>query len=205
MCCSFISEPQHGQAFGVGFSGTAVSNEKKIRLTAADELRRPDRFLPSARVRLYLADHEGGILLHKAAKKAFDELGVRKLPSGRRNTPSCYRRKRRRMPNTGVRATRCASCCSTSRTWIVCWAKTSTRRRRKRSMTGNNGHSPRRFAETCSAHFARSRGLRGAAPTSRGEFSRRRKFPQNAKESPLCPACHVCYVCKFGLKITLLS
>ena len=37
--------------------------------------------MPSARVRLYLADHEGGILLHKAAKKAFDELGVRKLPS----------------------------------------------------------------------------------------------------------------------------
>ena len=81
MCCSFISEPQHGQAFGTGFSGTAVSNEKKIRLTAADELRRPDRFLPSARVRLYLADHGGDILLHKAAKKAFDELGVKKLPS----------------------------------------------------------------------------------------------------------------------------
>ena len=37
--------------------------------------------MPSARVRLYLADHEGDILLHKAAKKAFDELGVKKLPS----------------------------------------------------------------------------------------------------------------------------
>ena len=40
-----------------------------------------DRLFPSARVRLYLADHEGDILLHKAAKKAFDELGVKKLPS----------------------------------------------------------------------------------------------------------------------------
>ena len=40
-----------------------------------------DRLLPSARVRLYLADHESDILLHKAAKKAFDELGVKKLPS----------------------------------------------------------------------------------------------------------------------------
>ena len=40
-----------------------------------------DRLFPSARARLYLADHEGDILLHKAAKKAFDELGVRKLPS----------------------------------------------------------------------------------------------------------------------------
>ena len=29
----------------------------------------------------YLAEHEGDILLHKAAKNAFDELGVRKLPS----------------------------------------------------------------------------------------------------------------------------
>ena len=127
----------------------------------------------------YLAEHEGDILLHKAAKKAFDELGVRKLPSGRRNTPSCYRRKRRRMPNTGVRATRCASCCSTSRTWIVCWAKTSARRRRKRSMTGNNGHAPKRFGETRSRASCAFKGVLGALPlTSRGEFSRRRKLPE---------------------------
>ena len=77
MVFRILSEPRYDQAFGVGFSGTAVSNEKKIRLTAADELRRPDRFLPSARVRLYLADHGGDILLHKAAKKAFDELGLK--------------------------------------------------------------------------------------------------------------------------------
>ena len=29
----------------------------------------------------YLTEHEGDILLHKAAKNAFDELGVKKLPS----------------------------------------------------------------------------------------------------------------------------
>ena len=29
----------------------------------------------------YLAEHESDILLHNAAKKAFDELGVKKLPS----------------------------------------------------------------------------------------------------------------------------
>ncbi len=29
----------------------------------------------------YLAEHEGDILLHKAAKKAFDELGVKRLPT----------------------------------------------------------------------------------------------------------------------------
>ena len=209
MCCSFISEPRHGQAFGVGFSGTAVSNEKKIRLTSADELRRPDRFLPSARVRLYLADHEGDILLHKAAKKAFDELGVRKLPSVKslqEEYASCYRRKRRRMPNTGVRAMRCASCCSTSRTWIVCWAKTSARRRRNRSMIASNGHAPKCFAETRSHTFMCVQRVSGALPlTSRGQFFAAAETARKAKWVPLCPACHVCYVCKFGLKITLLS
>jgi len=29
----------------------------------------------------FLAEHEGDIILHKAAKKAFDELGVKKIPS----------------------------------------------------------------------------------------------------------------------------
>ena len=29
----------------------------------------------------YLAEHEGDILLHKAAKNAFDELGLKKLPT----------------------------------------------------------------------------------------------------------------------------
>ena len=29
----------------------------------------------------FLAEHEGEILLHKAAKKAFDELGVKKIPT----------------------------------------------------------------------------------------------------------------------------
>ena len=97
----------------------------------------------------------------------------------RRNTPSCYRRKRRRMPNTGVRATRCASCCSTSRTWIVCWAKTSASRRRKRSMTGNNGHATKRFAETRSHTFMCVQRVSGALPlTSSGQFSRRRKLPE---------------------------
>ena len=40
-----------------------------------------DWLLPSTRTRLHLAEHEGDILLHKAAKKAFDEMGVKKLPS----------------------------------------------------------------------------------------------------------------------------
>ena len=168
MCCSFISEPRYGQAFGAGFSGTAVSNEKIIRLTAADELRRPDRFLPSARVRLYLADHGGDILLHKAAKKAFDELGVKKLPtvkSLQEEYAKLLAEKKRRMPNTGVRAMRCASCCSTSRTWIVCWVKTSARRRRKRSMIASNGHAPKAFRKNAQPHiYVCSKGFRGVTP-----------------------------------------
>ena len=68
----------------------------------------------------------------KAAKKAFDELGVKKLPtvkSLQEEYAKLLSEKRRRMPNTGVRAMRCASCCSTSRTWIVCWVKTSAVRK----------------------------------------------------------------------------
>ena len=31
----------------------------------------------------YLAEHEGDILIHKAAKKAFDDFGLKKLPTVR--------------------------------------------------------------------------------------------------------------------------
>ena len=46
MVFRILSEPRYDQTFGVGFSGTAVSNEKKIRLTAADELRSPRQTFP---------------------------------------------------------------------------------------------------------------------------------------------------------------
>ena len=55
MVFRILSEPRYDQAFGVGFSGAAVSNEKKIRLIAADELRSPRQLFPSARARPYLA------------------------------------------------------------------------------------------------------------------------------------------------------
>lgn len=32
----------------------------------------------------YLADHEGDIILHRAAKKAFDESGLKKIPTVRK-------------------------------------------------------------------------------------------------------------------------
>ena len=70
----------------------------------------------------YLAEHEGDILLHKAAKNAFDELGVKKLPSVKslqEEYAKLLSEKKTAYAPTGVRAMRCASCCSTSRTWIV--------------------------------------------------------------------------------------
>ena len=46
-------------------------------------------------------------------------------------------------------------------------------------MTGNNGHAPKRFAETRSHTFMCVQRVSGALPlTSRGQFSRRRKFPE---------------------------
>ena len=46
-------------------------------------------------------------------------------------------------------------------------------------MTGNNGHAPKRFAETRSHTFMCVQRVSGALPlTSRGEFSRRRKLPE---------------------------
>ncbi len=82
MCCSFISELRYDQAFGVGFpeplSAAKRKNPSYCRRRAAQSA---TGFLPSARVRLYLAEHESDILLHKAAKNAFDELGVKKLPT----------------------------------------------------------------------------------------------------------------------------
>ena len=68
-------------------------------------------------------------------------------------------------------------------------------------MTGNNGHAAKRFCETLSSASCAFKG--GALPlTSRGEFSRRRKFPENAKEGPLCPACRSTFAAfvNLGLK-----
>ena len=116
----------------------------------------------------------------------------------RKNTPSCYRRKRRRMPNTGVRAMRCASCCSTSRTWIVCWSRMSAARKRNRSMIASNGHAPKAFRRNAQPHiYVCSKGFRGAAPDKQRAVFAAAEIARHV--------CYVCYVCKFGLKITLLS
>lgn len=130
----------------------------------------------------FLAEHEGDILLHKAAKKAFDELGVKNLPSVKslqEEYAKLLAEKRRLMPNIAPPVTRCASCCSTSRTWTECWTKMSAARKESRSMTAGNGYAPKRFAETRSRTILCVQRVSGALPlTSRGQFSRRRKLPE---------------------------
>ena len=70
-----------GKPLALVFPGPLSATKRKSVLLPQTSCAVRDRLFPSARVRLYLADHEGDILLHKAAKKAFDELGVKKLPS----------------------------------------------------------------------------------------------------------------------------
>ncbi len=145
----------------------------------------------------YLTEHKGDILLHKAAKNAFDELGVKKLPSVKSLQEEyakllCYRRKRRRMPNIAPPVTRCASCCSTSRTWTRCWARMSAARKENRSMTASNGYAPKRFGETRSRFWKnRSKGFRDAAPDKQRAVFAAAETARKAKWVPLCPAYHV--------------
>ncbi len=55
--------------------------------------------------RKFREEHEEEILLHQAAKNAFDEMGVKKLPKVkelRRSTRNCWRKRKRPMPSTGT-------------------------------------------------------------------------------------------------------
>ena len=126
--------------------------------------------------------------------------------SVRRNTPSCYRRKRRRMPNTGVRAMRCASCCSTSRMWTGCWARMSAARKRNRSMIASNGHAPKAFRRNAQPHiYVCSKGFRGAAPDKQRAVFAAAEIARKAKWVPLCPACQNCVYEKVYYKLLLLA
>ena len=107
------------------------------------------------------------------------------------------------MPNTGVRAMRCASCCSTSRTWTGCWARMSAARKRNRSMIASNGHAPKAFRRNAQPHiYVCSKGFRGAAPDKQRAVFAAAEITRKAKWVPLCPACHVfsrpsqrCFLC----------
>ena len=59
-------------------------------------------------------------------------------------------------------------------------------------MTGNNGHAPKRFAETRSRFWKnRSKGFRGAAPDKQRAVFAAAETARKAKWVPLCPACQV--------------
>ena len=60
----------------------------------------------------YRLEHEDEIALHRAAKQAFDTLGVQKLPPSRAlmcSMRGCLARKRRRMRSTARRGRRCGN------------------------------------------------------------------------------------------------
>ena len=57
-------------------------------------------------------EHEEEILLHQAAKNAFDEMASRSCPrskSCRQNTRNCGKKRKRLMSGTGVRVRKCGS------------------------------------------------------------------------------------------------
>ena len=110
------------------------------------------------------------------------------------------------MPNTSVRAMRCASCCSTSRTWIVCWARMSAARKRNRSMIASNGHAPKAFRRNAQPHiYVCSKGFRGAAPDKQRAVFAAAEIARKAKWVPLCPACQNCVYEKVYYKLLLLA
>ena len=61
--------------------GTRIWKNRKAQQSAGQKPLFPCRRIRLPYSKKYLAEHEGDILLHKAAKNAFDELGVKKLPS----------------------------------------------------------------------------------------------------------------------------
>ena len=96
------------------------------------------------------------------------------------------------MPNTDVRAMRYASCCSTSRTWIVCWVKTRAVRKRNRNMIASNGHAPKAFRRNAQPHiYVCSKGFRDAASDKQRAVFAAAEIARKAKWVPLCIACQV--------------
>lgn len=60
-----------------------------------------------------LAEHEADILIHKAAKNAFDNMGVKKLPtvkSLQTEYAEVLEEKKKTMPNIGAPVKKCGSC-----------------------------------------------------------------------------------------------
>ncbi len=68
----------------------------------------------------FLAEHEADILLHKAAKQAFDDLGIKKLPtvkSLQAEYATLLEGKKKTMPSTGDPARKCGNCWPQKPTW----------------------------------------------------------------------------------------
>ena len=118
----------------------------------------------------------------KAAKKAFDELGVKRLPSvkslqeeyakllsEKKAAYAEYRRSRDEMRELLLH----------KQNVDRMLGKNERSEERNRSMTASNGYAPKRFGETRSRTILCVQRVSGALPlTSRGEFSQWRKLPK---------------------------
>ena len=122
----------------------------------------------------YLAAHEDDIIIHKAAKRAFDEAGLKKLPTVKSlnvDTLNFWHRRKRPMPSTLRQKKRCGICLSTRPMSSISWA---WRNRRKRESKRPSARARGKIApERCVAADAnlRNRGL-GAGATNKqiGDF-----------------------------------
>lgn len=86
----------------------------------------------------YLAEHESDIILHKAAKKAFDELGLKKLPTVKTlQTEYAALLAEKKSAYAGYNAAqtgRCVPCSFIRQTRSIFWVSTVRKKTVKRSV-----------------------------------------------------------------------
>lgn len=121
--------------------------------------------------RKYLAEHESDILLHRAAKKTFNDLGLKSCPPSRacrRNMQSCWRRKKPPTRNIGRPVMKCGSCLLSSPMWTEFSARTRARPRKKKNRSGVDRFCSQ-ASEGCAASSGTElfRGIGGSPATSK--------------------------------------
>ena len=186
-------------------------NAAQKRLTQIDVLRRHvlnyartrevfQQYKASGYSKKFLNEHQQEIDRHRAAKRAFNELGLQKLPSKKWNTVSCLRRKKRLTRRTATRGNRRGNC---SRTGKICGRILPRRRLRQersdRSRTRDNRpaykHRRRAAIRMCFGAWG------GYSPTSEAR-KRHVPFPRVLQVCiNTCPACRLLIACKAGVLI----
>lgn len=160
------------------------------------------RYRDSKWSKKFYAEHEADILLHRAAKKHFDSLGLTKLPAiqtlkteyaslaaERKKLYSGYRAKKEEM----------LPCSWQSRTWIVCWASPQSRRKNA-NQTGIAGDNFPHFPQAAARHSRRQRRLKGrlrSAQTGLGGWGLRHQQAAPVYTGALLARARVCFTGDF--------